>query len=134
MSYYLNTYLSDITFQDAEERVIAKLEQEGFGIITAIDVKKTLKMKLDVDFKNYTILGACNPGYAHKAMTIEDKIGVLLPCNVLVIEQPDGRIEVAAVDPATAMGGVSNEKLGGLMSEVTIKLQAVLDSLNSKDS
>jgi len=133
MSYYLNTFLSDITFQDAEERVIAKLEQEGFGIITAIDVKKTMKMKLDVDFKNYTILGACNPGYAHQAMTIEDKIGVLLPCNVLVIEQPDGRIEVAAVDPASAMAGINNDKLTDLMGEVTTKLKRVLGSLNSDD-
>lgn len=129
MSYYLNTHLEDTSFQTAEEQVIAELEKEGFGIITAIDVKATMKKKLDVDFKNYTILGACNPHYAHQAIEKEDKIGVLLPCNVLIIEQPDGRIEVAAMDPGAAMASVNNDELHGLMKAVTAKLQAVIQRL-----
>jgi len=132
MTYYLSTFLEDTSFSEAEERVIAELEKEGFGIITAIDVKATMKNKLDIDFKNYTILGACNPHYAHEALTREDKIGVLLPCNVLVIEQPDGRIEVAAMDPAAAMSSVNNESLLETMGLVTVKLQAVIDKLSEK--
>lgn len=131
MSYYLNTYLSDTNFDAALELVIAELEKEGFGIITAIDVKATMKKKLDVDFKNYTILGACNPHYAHQAIEKEDKIGVLLPCNVLVIEQADGRIEVAAMDPGSAMASIQNDELHGLMGTVTEKLQNVINKLST---
>lgn len=130
MQYYLNTHLSNLSFDQAKERVTTELAKEGFGIITEIDVKATMKKKLDVDFKNYTILGACNPKFAYEALTLEDKIGVLLPCNVLVIEQPDGRIEVAAIDPAASMSAIESDALTETMNVVTEKLQGVINKLS----
>ena len=129
MSYFTSTLLSNTTFEDAKAQVISELAKEGFGVISEIDVSGTLKMKIDVDFKKYTILGACNPGYAHQALETEDKIGVFLPCNVVVIEQPSGNIEVAAVDPVASMVAVENQTLSDMSVEVRDKLQKVIHTL-----
>ncbi len=128
MSYYFTKTL-DSSFDDTVEKVKAALQQEGFGVLTEIDVKATLKKKLDIDFRPYLILGACNPTLAHKALTAEDKIGVMLPCNVIVQETKDGRIEVAAVDPVASMTAVENPDLGGIAEAVRGKLQSVIASL-----
>ena len=127
MSYYFSKIVDD-SFEDAIERVTSLLGDEGFGVLTTIDVSATLKKKLDVDFQRYTILGACNPGYAHKALTAEDKIGTMLPCNVIV-QEVDGKVEVAAVDPMASMMAIENEALGGIATEVRAKLKAVIDRL-----
>ncbi len=128
MSYYFSKIVDD-SFEDAIERVTGLLADEGFGVLTTIDVSATLKKKLDVDFQRYTILGACNPSYAHKALTAEDKIGTMLPCNVIVQEIADGKSEIAAVDPMASMMAIENEALGGIASEVREKLKAVIDRL-----
>ena len=128
MSYYFSKFVDD-SFDDAIERVTEHLSNEGFGVLTTIDVSATLKKKLDVDFQRYTILGACNPGYAHKALLAEDKIGTMLPCNVIVQETADGKVEVAAVDPMASMMAIENESLGGIATEVRSKLQSVINSL-----
>lgn len=128
MSYYFSKFVDD-SFDEAIERVTEHLSKEGFGVLTTIDVSATLKKKLDVDFQRYTILGACNPGYAHKALQAEDKIGTMLPCNVIVQETADGKVEVAAVDPMASMMAIENETLGGIASDVRSKLQSVINSL-----
>ena len=99
MSYYFNKVLKGKSFDEAIEEVTVELKKEGFGLLTEIDVTQTLKNKIDVDFKKYRILGACNPHFAHKALMSEDKIGVFLPCNVIVEEHENGEVEVSAVDP-----------------------------------
>lgn len=128
MSYYFSTTL-ETSFDDAIARTTDALKAEGFGVLTEIDVKKTLKSKIDVDFRPYTILGACNPGFAHKALQAEDKIGTMLPCNVIVQEIAPGKIEVAAVDPVASMRAVDNSSLGGVAGPVRDKLKAVIASL-----
>ena len=128
MSYYFNKTISG-NFDDVIIRVTDELKKEGFGLLTEIDVKETLKKKLDVDFKKYKILGACNPPFAYKALQAEDKIGAMLPCNVIVIEQAPGRIEVAAIDPIASMQAVGNPNLGKVASEVQNKLRKVVESL-----
>ena len=110
MKYYFSKTL-DVSFEDAVSRVTEGLKKEGFGILTEIDVKETLKKKLDVDFKKYKILGACNPPFAYQALQIEDKIGAMLPCNVVVQESGEGNIEVSAVDPIASMQAVQNPNL-----------------------
>jgi len=127
MSYYFSKIVDD-SFEDAIERVTGLLGDEGFGVLTTIDVSATLKKKLDVDFQRYTIFGACNPGYAHKALTAEGKIGTMVPCNVIV-QEVDGKVEVAAVDPMASMMAIENEALGGIATEVREKLKAVIDRL-----
>ena len=122
MNYYFNALL-DMPFEDAIEMVTAELKKEGFGVLTEIDVKSTLKKKLDVDFKKYRILGACNPHFAHKALQSEDKIGVFLPCNVIVEEHENGQVEVSAVDPIASMSSVKNDDLGEIAIEVQTKLK-----------
>ncbi len=129
MSYYSSTILSETTFEAALETVTAALAKEGFGIISEIDVSGTFKKKINVDFKKYTILGACNPGYAHHALQTEDKIGVFLPCNVVVIEQSLGQVEVAAEDPVASMMAVGNAELTEMSQEVQVKLQRVIQAL-----
>ncbi|MBC8191419.1 MAG: DUF302 domain-containing protein [Candidatus Marinimicrobia bacterium] len=129
MSYYSSTILPETTFEAALETVTTALAKEGFGIISEIDVSGTFKKKIDVDFKKYTILGACNPGYAHHALQTEDKIGVFLPCNVVVIEQSPGQVEVAAVDPVASMMAVGNAELTEMSQEVQVKLQRVIQAL-----
>jgi uncharacterized protein (DUF302 family) len=128
MSYYFNKTISG-NFDDAILKVTDELKKEGFGILTEIDVKETLKKKLDVDFKKYKILGACNPPFAYEALKSEDKIGAMLPCNVIVIEQGPGQVEVAAVDPIASMQAVNNPNLGKVANEVQKKLKKVMESL-----
>ena len=127
MSYYFSKKI-DASFDEAIDRTTAALQQEGFGVLTEIDVKATFKKKLDVDFKPYKILGACNPPFAHKALQSEDKIGAMLPCNVIVIQQEDG-IEIAAVDPMASMMAVQNETLAEIATEVQEKLKQVINSI-----
>jgi len=128
MSYYFNKTLA-VPFDAAVEKVTAELKREGFGVLTDIDVKKTLNEKLGVDFRKYRILGACNPSFAHEALLAEDKIGTMLPCNVIVQELADGRVEVAAIDPVASMQAVGNPELGTIGLEVRNKLKAVVDRL-----
>ena len=128
MSYYFNTYIQG-TFDEALERVTASLKAEGFGILTEIDVKATLKTKLDVDFHNYKILGACNPPFAYKALQAEDKIGTMLPCNVIVQEKEKGKVEVAAVDPVASMKAIDNPELSDIARQVREKLKKAVMSL-----
>jgi len=128
MSYYFSKSF-DGSFDEAIAKVTEGLKDEGFGILTEIDVKKTLKKKLDVDFRKYTILGACNPHYAYQALQAEDKIGLMLPCNVIVHERDNGVVEVSAVDPVASMQAIENPALGDVAAKVRDKLKAVIDSL-----
>ncbi len=128
MSYYFGKTL-EIAFEEAVNRVIEELKKEGFGILTDIDVRATLKKKLNVDFKNYRILGACNPPFAYQALQAEDKIGTMLPCNVIVQEDEEGNVEVSAIDPIASMQAVKNPKLQGIAEEVQAKLKRVVDNL-----
>jgi uncharacterized protein (DUF302 family) len=130
MQYYFSKTLENTTFEAAKEQVTEELKKEGFGILTHIDVKETLKKKIDVDFRQYEILGACNPHFAYKALSAEDKIGLMLPCNVIVEENKNGNIEVSAVDPIASMGGVENDSLGDVANEVQQKLKRVIENLN----
>ncbi|MGC1203524.1 MAG: DUF302 domain-containing protein [Flavobacteriaceae bacterium] len=128
MNYYFNKTLKG-TFEEVIEKVTEALKNEGFGILTEIDVKETLKKKLDIDFKKYRILGACNPPYAHKALQAEDKIGTMLPCNVIVQEIKEGQIEVAAINPMASMMAVDNKQLIKIADEITAKLKNVIEKL-----
>ena len=128
MSYYFSKTLN-LSFDDAIVRVTEELKKEGFGVLTDIDVRATMKKKLDLDFRNYRILGACNPPFAHQALLAEDKIGTMLPCNVIVQEHAAGVVEVAAIDPVASMAAVDNAQLGAVGMEVRAKLQRVVESL-----
>ena len=128
MSYYFSKILS-LPFEEAIEKATAELKKEGFGILTKIDVKETLKKKLDVDFKKYVILGACNPPFAYKSLLAEEKIGLMLPCNLVVIEMPDGKTEVAAIDPAASMQAIDNPALADVAVTVREKLSRVIENL-----
>ena len=128
MSYYFSKIL-DIGFDDAVLHTTIALNREGFGIITEIDVKETLKKKINVDFRDYRILGACNPALAHNALEIEDKVGTMLPCNVVVQDLGGGRVEVAAIDPVASMQAIDNPKLKAAADEVAAKLRKVIESL-----
>ena len=128
MSYYFNKTI-EMPFDEAVERVKAELKKDGFGVLTEIDVRKTLKEKMGVDFRPYRILGACNPPFAYKALMAEDKIGTMLPCSVIVQELAPGRVEVAAIDPLASMAAVKNEDLGAVGLEVREKLKAVVERL-----
>lgn len=128
MSYYFSKKI-DGSFDEALQQVTASLKDEGFGILTEIDVKQTLKKKLDVDFHNYKILGACNPPFAYKALQAENKIGTMLPCNVIVQEEKEGEVEVAAVDPVASMKAIDNPELFGIAQQVRDKLKKVVMSL-----
>jgi len=128
MSYHFSKTV-DLDFDTAIERTTEELKKEGFGVLTEIDVKATLKKKIDVDFRPYRILGACNPALAHQALTHEDKIGTMLPCNVIVQQHEDGSVEVSAIDPVASMTAVKNENLGGVATQVQGKLKAVIDAL-----
>ncbi len=128
MSYYFSKSVA-LPFDDAITKVKEELKKEGFGVLTEIDIKETLKKKLDVDFRRYAILGACNPGFAYEALQSEDKIGTMLPCNVIVQEHPDGRVEVAAVDPMASMQAVENTELGHVAQTVQAKLKSVIDQM-----
>jgi len=126
--YYFNKTL-DLSFEDTIARVTEELKKEGFGILTEIDVQATLKKKLDVDFRPYKILGACNPPFAHKALSAESHIGIYLPCNVIVQDAGNGKTEVAAVDPLVAMSRVENPVLEPVAAEVQAKLKRVIEAL-----
>ena len=128
MSYYFAKTVG-YTFDEAIEKATAEMKEVGFGILTEIDVKETLKKKIDVDFRKYRILGACNPNFAHKALSVEDKIGVLLPCNVIVQELEDGKVEVAIMNPMEAMSVVKNENLESIASEVNGLLKNALEKI-----
>lgn len=128
MRYYFSKKVKG-SFDEVIERTTASLKKEGFGILTEIDVKKTLKKKLDVDFREYKILGACNPPFAYKALQAEDKIGTMLPCNVIVQEIEEGKMEVAAIDPVASMKAVDNQDLVEIAKQVQQKLQRVVSSL-----
>lgn len=128
MTYYFAKTLV-AGFDDAVRRTTEALKQEGFGIITEIDVKETLKKKINVDFRNYRILGACNPTLAHEALQIEDKVGTMLPCNVVVQDLGDGRSEVAAIDPVASMRAVDNPRLRQAAERVQELLKKVIASL-----
>ncbi|MGZ3923224.1 MAG: DUF302 domain-containing protein [Flavisolibacter sp.] len=125
MEYYFSKTITE-DFDNAIQKVTDALKAEGFGILTEIDLKATLKKKLDVDFYNYKILGACNPPYAYKALMVEDKIGTMLPCNVIVQEKTEGQVEVSAVDPLASMQSIENKELDTIASEIRGKLQNVI--------
>ena len=129
MTYYFSKIIEK-PFGQVISKVTEELKKEGFGVLTDIDVKATMKKKLDVELKNYRILGACNPKFAYQALQKEDKIGTMLPCNVIVQELEDGNIEVAAIDPSASMQAVQNQDLQGVAEEVRKKLQSVISSLN----
>ena len=128
MKYYIEK-TTDYTFDEAVEKVTEELKKEGFGILTEIDIKATLKKKLDVDFYNYKILGACNPPFAYKALLAEDKIGTMLPCNVIVQEKAEGKVEVSAVDPVASMQAIENTELYDIAIEIRGRLQKVIEQL-----
>ncbi len=127
MSYYFSKNV-DYSFDEAIDKITAELKEEGFGILTEIDVKSTLKQKLDVDFRQYKILGACNPPFAHKALQAENQIGIMLPCNVVVQENEEGKgVDVSVMNPMDAMSIVKNETMGEIAAEVTGRLKSALE-------
>ncbi|MDQ7054505.1 MAG: DUF302 domain-containing protein [candidate division KSB1 bacterium] len=128
MSYYFSKTLP-LGFEEAIEKVTEALKAEGFGILTEIDVKATLKKKLDVDFRPYKILGACNPPFAYQALQAEEKIGTMLPCNVIVQQKSDNEVEVAAIDPIASMQAVKNPKLLAVAEVIQSKLKNVIETL-----
>ncbi len=128
MSYYFSKILS-VSFDEAVVKVIESLKQEGFGILTEIDVQTTMKKKLDVEMPSYKILGACHPSFAYQALQVEDKIGTMLPCNVIVQQRTEG-VEVSAVDPVASMQAIENPSLHGIAEQVRAKLKATIDSLD----
>jgi len=128
MDYYFSKTI-DESFDNAIQKVTEALKIEGFGILTEIDIKATLKKKLDVDFYNYKILGACNPPFAYKALLAEDKIGTMLPCNVIVQERVQGQVEVSAVDPVASMLSIENKDLHDIATEIRTRLKKVIEYL-----
>jgi len=129
VSYGISKNLGKIGFNAAVEKVTEALKTEGFGVLTEIDVKSTLKKKLDVDMRQYKILGACNPPLAHKSLTAEPLIGLLLPCNVVVMEEEDSSVVASAVDPVEMFKVVGNEAMESAAAEVKEKLSRVIASL-----
>lgn len=128
MSYHFSKTV-DLSFDEAIQQTTDILKEEGFGVLTEIDIKETLKKKLDVNFRNYRILGACNPPNAYKALQAEGHIGLMLPCNVIVQEHEDGTVEVSAVDPVASMQAIDNEGLGQVAKDVRNMLKKVIDRL-----
>ncbi|MFD0932851.1 DUF302 domain-containing protein [Psychroflexus salinarum] len=129
MQYYHSTLLKNKSFDQAIDLITESLKEEGFGILTEIDIKGTMKKKMDVDFRQYKILGACNPPFALKALMAEDKIGTMLPCNVIVQELDEG-IEIAAIDPVASMQSVGSDSLSEIANEIRDKLKKAVDKLN----
>lgn len=128
MSYYFSK-TTDASFEDILTKVADELKKEGFGILTEIDVRETLKKKLDVNFQKYKIIGACNPQFAYKALQTENKIGTMLPCNIVVQELPYGKVEVAAVNPVQSMQAVGNQTLADIAKQVQTKLHNVINNV-----
>jgi len=128
MDYY-NTKVVNLSFDEAISKVTEELKKEGFGVLTEIDVRETLKKKLDVDFRKYKILGACNPTFAYKALQIEDKIGTMLPCNIIIQENSQGKTEVSSINPRVSMQTVKNEELDSVATQIADKLKKVLENV-----
>lgn len=128
MSYHISKMV-DLSFDDAVTKTIDELKKEGFGVLTDIDIKEVLKEKLDVDFTQYRILGACNPPLAYETLKAEDRVGLMLPCNVIVRETSDGTVEVSAIDPMSAMSVVGNESLAKTGALVRDKLATVIEGV-----
>ncbi len=128
MTYHFSKTVN-LTFDEAIAKAVEGLKREGFGVLTEIDVQQTLKQKIGADFRKYRILGACNPGLAHRALQLEDKIGTMLPCNVIVQEHAGGQVEVSAVDPIASMRAVENPGLAAVAGEVQGKLRKVIEEL-----
>jgi len=131
MNYYFTT-ITKGSFETIEEKVIALLKDEGFGILTEINMQQTLKNKLNIDFKKYKILGACNPPFAYKALQVENKIGTMLPCNIIVQENALNTIEVSAINPMVSMQAVKNEQLSEVAKVVSTKLKNVIKNINNE--
>lgn len=129
MKYYFSKTIKDVKFEVVVEKVTEELKKEGFGIISEINIHEKLKEKLNVDFRWYKILGACNPAYAYKALKEEDKIGTMLPCNIILQQISDNLIEVAAVDPVASMQAIENENLAIIASEIRTKLEKVIKNI-----
>lgn len=129
MEYYHSKLIEDAEFEEVIDRVVKELKKEGFGILTEVDVQETMKNKLNIEFNPYKILGACNPEYAYKALKAEDKIGTMLPCNVIVQDLMEGYIEVSVVDPISSMQAVSNEDLEMVALNIRTKLLEVLKNV-----
>jgi uncharacterized protein (DUF302 family) len=128
LSYFFAKEVN-LGYAEAVSTVTERLKEVGFGILTEIDVKATLKQKLDVDFPRYLILGACNPPFAHRSLQVEDRIGLMLPCNVIVRETSSGQVEVAAIDPLASMQAVANAELASIGGQVREKLEQVIQGL-----
>ena len=126
---YTFSKIFDMTFEEAISSVKQELQREGFGVLTEIDIKETLKQKLNVDFQRYTILGACNPSFAYQALQLEDEVGTMLPCNVIVQEHADGGVKISAVDPVASMQAIDNPKLKDIANQVQAKLRSVINAL-----
>ena len=129
MKYYFSKTLNNVTFEEAVEKVTEELKKEGFGVISEINLHEKFKEKLDIDFRKYRILGACNPASAFKALQEEDKIGTMLPCNVIVQQISDSQIEVAAVDPVASMQAIENKNLANIANEIKSKLENVIKNI-----
>jgi len=129
MNYFINKEIENTSFDDVYNKTVEELKKEGFGIITEIDMKATFKKKLDVDYKPYKILGACNPNFAYEALQFQSKVGVFLPCNVIIEEDSNGNIEVSAVDPIASMMAVESEELSKMAEEVKFKLTRVIEAI-----
>jgi uncharacterized protein (DUF302 family) len=134
MSYYMNAILHYTGYDEAVALATRELQKEGFGVLTQIDVKQTLKQKIDADFRPYIILGACNPHFAHKALQLESKLGALLPCNVVIEQLQDGSIEVSAVDPIAMMSMIENRELKDIANEVKDKIARVIQEVAKEES
>lgn len=130
MSYYFSTVIKNRSFEEAKELIGSQLQTEGFGVLTEIDMQGTFKKKLGVDFKKYTILGACNPQLANKALKEEDKLGVLLPCSIVIEQDEPGTVEVSFVDPIASLGNVENDEVFKIAKEVQQKLKKVMQTLS----
>lgn len=131
MSYYFSNKVKG-PFEKVIEKLVDALREEGFGVLTEIDVKETLKKKLGIDFRKYRIFGACNPSFAFKALQAEDKIGTMLPCNVIVQEIQEGQIEIAAIDPLASMKAIENPELLPIAGEVREKLKKVIKKIKDE--
>lgn len=131
MSYYFSAIVKG-DFENIIQKTTELLQKEGFGVLTQIDIQQTLKKKLDVDFNRYQILGACNPQFAHKALQLENKVGTMLPCNVIVQELDEKSIEVAVVNPIQSMQAIKNPKLEAIANEVSAKLKNVIKNLKNE--
>jgi len=131
MNYYFTTTTKG-RFETVEAKVIALLKDEGFGVLTQINMQQTLKDKLNVDFKKYKILGACNPPFAYQALKVENKLGVMLPCNIIVQETSLNTIEVSAINPMVSMQSVENEQLNEVAKAVSAKLENVIKNISNE--